>query len=252
MDGELERLLKEGAERMGAPLTEGKAEKIFLYLKELIQWNERINLTSTSDQRQLLLKHFIDSLTCIPLLPTHSQLRLIDVGTGAGFPGVVLKIYRPDIDLALLDSSEKRCAFLDHLIKKLGLNKTKVLRGRAEDYGREPEHRESYDVAVSRAVAHLRVLTEYCLPFLRIGGVFISQKGPKGGQEMVGAAGAIQVLGGKVKEAKKIILPGVEENRLLICISKVNPTPQHYPRRCGIPKKRPIVKKGLTEMGGRV
>lgn len=248
----LERLLKEGAERVGAPLTEGKAEKIFLHLEELIQWNERINLTSTRDRLELLIKHFIDSLTCIPLLPTHSQLRLIDVGTGAGFPGVVLKIYRPDIDLTLLDSSEKRCAFLEHLIKKLRLNKTKVFRGRAEDCGREPEHRESYHVAVSRAVAHLRVLAEYCLPFLRIGGVFIAQKGPKGGQEMVEAVEAIQVLGGKVKEAKEIILPVVEENRLLICISKMNPTPQQYPRRCGIPKKRPIVKKGLTGMGGRV
>ncbi|MCD5391146.1 16S rRNA (guanine(527)-N(7))-methyltransferase RsmG [candidate division NPL-UPA2 bacterium] len=233
----LEKLLKEGAERVGAPLTEDKAEKIFLYLRELIQWNERINLTSTSERRELLLKHFIDSLSCVPLLPNHRELRLIDVGTGAGFPGVVLKIYRPDIDLALLDSSEKRCAFLDHLVMRLGLNETKVLRGRAEDYGRDPEHREIYDVAVSRAVAHLRVLVEYCLPFLRLGGVFIAQKGPKGQQEMEEARKAIEILGGKVAVVEEMALPEQKGKRILISLEKDRPTPIKYPRRPGVPRK---------------
>ncbi|MCD5401519.1 16S rRNA (guanine(527)-N(7))-methyltransferase RsmG [candidate division NPL-UPA2 bacterium] len=240
MDNELRNLLREGAAEVGAPLEEEQAGKLLLHLKMIREWNKKINLTSTSDCRQLLLKHFIDSLTCIPLLPARPQIRLIDVGTGAGFPGVVLKVYRPDIELALLDSSGKRCAFLSHLLKKLGLNKTRVFGGRAEDYGREPEHRESYDVAVSRAVAHLRILVEYGLPFLRLGGLFICQKGPKGREEIKEAGEAVSLLGGEISGTRAITLPEVKEKRLLISITKIKLTPIKYPRRPGRPRKSPL------------
>ncbi len=240
MDDELRRLLREGAVEVGAPLEKEQAEQLLLYLEMIREWNKKINLTSTSDRRQLLLKHFIDSLTCAPILPTHSQIRLIDVGTGAGFPGVVLKIYRPDIELALLDSSKKKCAFLGHLSKKLGLSKTKVFDGRAEDYGREPEHRENYNVVISRAVAHLRILVEYSLPFLRIGGLFICQKGPKGREEIKEAKEAVSLLGGEISGVREITLPKVKEKRLLISITKSKLTPIKYPRRPGMPRKRPL------------
>ncbi len=240
MDNELRNLLREGAAEVGAPLEEGQVEKLLLHLEMIREGNKKINLTSTSNCRQLLLKHFLDSLTCIPLLPARPQMRLIDVGTGAGFPGVVLKIYQPDIELALLDSSRKRCAFLNHLLKKLGLNKTRVLSGRAEDYGREPEHRESYHVAVSRAVAHLRVLLEYNLPFLRVGGLFICQKGPKGEDEIREAGEAMRILGGKISGTMTVTLPEVKEKRLLISIIKSRLTPIKYPRRPGKPKKSPL------------
>ncbi|MCD5397620.1 16S rRNA (guanine(527)-N(7))-methyltransferase RsmG [candidate division NPL-UPA2 bacterium] len=240
MDDELRNLLREGAAEVGAPLEKEQVEKLFLHLEMIREGNKKINLTATSDYRQLLLKHFIDSLACIPLLPARPQIRLIDVGTGAGFPGVALKIYRPDTELALLDSSRKKCAFLKHLTKKLGLNKARVLDGRAEDYGREPEHRESYHVAVSRAVAHLRVLLEYSLPFLRLGGLFICQKGPKGEDEIGEAREALKILGGELSGIKAITLPEVKEKRLLISITKSKLTPIKYPRLPGRPKKRPL------------
>lgn len=240
MDNELRNLLREGAAEIGAPLEEGQVKKLLLYLGMIREGNKKINLTSTSDRRQLLLKHFLDSLTCIPLLPAHPQMRLIDVGTGAGFPGVALKVYRPDIELTLLDSSRKKCAFLSHLTKKLGLSKARVLNGRAEDYGRKPGHRESYHVVVSRAVAHLRVLLEYSLPFLKVGGVFICQKGPKGEDEIREAGEALRVLGGEISGAREIFLPKIKEKRLLVSIVKSKHTPIKYPRRPGKPKKSPL------------
>ncbi len=240
MDDELKNLLREGAAEVGAPLEEEQAEKLLLYLEKIREGNEVMNLTSTSEPRELIFKHLVDSLSCVPLLPRTSAIHLIDVGSGAGFPGLVLKIYRPDIRLALLDSSRKRCSFLEDLVAGLNLGKTELLRGRAEAYGQEAQHREQYEVAVSRAVASLRILAEYCLPFLKVGGLFICQKGPKGREEIREAREALRVLGGEVAEVREIVLPGAGEKRLLISLRKSRPTPIKYPRRSGVPKKRPL------------
>ncbi len=240
MGDELRNLLREGAAEVGAPLEEEQAEKLLLYLEKVREGNEVMNLTSTSEPRELILKHLVDSLSCVPLLPPTSAVHLIDVGSGAGFPGLVLKIYRPDIHLALLDSSRKRCSFLEDLVAELNLGKTVLLRGRAEAYGQETQHREQYEVAVSRAVASLRILAEYCLPFLKVGGLFICQKGPKGREEIREAREALGVLGGEIAEVREIVLPGAGERRLLIALRKSKPTPIKYPRRSGVPKKRPL------------
>lgn len=240
VDDELRKLLREGAAEVGAPLGEEQVKKFLLYLEKIREGNKRINLTSTSERRELILKHFVDSLSCVPFLPTDSNFRLIDIGSGAGFPGLVLKIYRPDIRLALLDSSRKRCSFLEYLVDRFRLSETELLRGRAETYGQDARHREKYQVAVSRAVASLRILVEYCLPFLRIGGLFICQKGPKGRDEIREAREAVSFLGGEISEVRDITLPEVKEKRLLISITKSNPTPVKYPRRPGRPKKRPL------------
>ena len=233
-------MLREGAAEVGAPLKEEQVKKFLLYLEKIGEWNKRINLTSTSNRRELLLKHFIDSLSCVPLLPPASGFLLMDVGSGAGFPGLVLKIYRPDVRLALLDSSEKRCSFLKYLVDRFKLGETELLGGRAEAYGQEARYREKYQVVVSRAVASLRVLAEYCLPFLKMGGLFICQKGPRGWREIKEAGEAINILGGEIKRVKEITLPRGEEKRLLISIIKSKPTPIKYPRRPGMPKKRPL------------
>jgi 16S rRNA (guanine527-N7)-methyltransferase len=233
-------LLREGAAEVGAPLEEEQAEKLLLYLEKIREWNEVMNLTSTSEPRELILKHLVDSLSCVPFLPLTSGVHLIDVGSGAGFPGLVLKIYRPDVRLSLLESSRKRCSFLEYLVARLNLGKTELLRGRAEAYGQEVQHREQYRVAVSRAVASLRILAEYCLPFLKVGGLFICQKGPKGREEIREAREALRVLGGEVAAVKEIVLPGAGEKRILISLRKSKQTPIRYPRRSGVPKKRPL------------
>lgn len=237
---ELRNLLRKGAAEVGAPLGEEQVEKFLLYLEKLREGNKRINLTSTSEGQELILKHFVDSLSCVPLLPPAPGFSLIDVGSGAGFPGLVLKIYRPDMQLSLLDSSQKRCAFLETLMPKLKIDDVELLKGRAEDYGQDARYRESRQVVVSRAVAPLRTLVEYCLPFLRVGGLFICQKGPRGRREIKEAGEAIDILGGEVKGVKEITLPAIEEKRLLISIMKSKPTPINYPRRPGMPKKRPL------------
>jgi len=239
----LRKLLREGAASVGAPLEAEQVEKFLLYLEAVREGNKKANLTSTSNRRELILKHFIDSLSCVPLLPLNPDISLLDVGSGAGFPGLVLKIYRPDVHLALLEASGKKCAFLASLIEKLKLSETELLRDRAEMYGQEVRHREHYQVVVSRAVAPLKVLVEYCLPFVKKGGLFIAQKGPKGYDELQEAAGAISLLGGKVSGIREITLPAGNENRLLISLTKNSSTPSKYPRRPGIPRKRPLLRR---------
>jgi len=240
----LRKLLREGAAAVEAPLGEEQVEKFLLYLEEIREGNKKVNLTSTSNRRELILKHFIDSLSCVPLLPLAPDISLLDVGSGAGFPGLVLKIYRPVIHLALLEASGKKCAFLASLVERMKLNATELLRGRAEVYGQDIRHREHYQVVVSRAVAPLRVLAEYCLPFLKMGGLFICQKGPKGYLEIREAEEALSLLGGQVSGLREITLPAGQEKRLLISLTKTSPTPLKYPRPPGIPRKRPLRRPG--------
>jgi 16S rRNA (guanine527-N7)-methyltransferase len=252
------RRLQHGARDLGLCLTSEHLTAFGVYYDELITWNRRFNLTAVTDREEVQYKHFLDSLTCLLVLPdvpanvpipntvplssgVEAAWRCIDVGTGAGFPGLPLKILRPRLQLTLLEATGKKTVFLRELVAKLGLEGVEVIHGRAEELGQEAEYRERYDVAVARAVASLQVLVEYCLPFCGVGGRFIAQKSTAGLEDELAAAGeAIQVLGGCLREVKPIKLPGLEPERCLVAIDKVGSTPAKYPRRPGMPVKRPL------------
>lgn len=219
-------------------------ERLGIYARLLVEWNQKMNLTAITDPVGVAVKHFADSLTAAPLLP-EGAFSLIDVGTGAGFPGVPLALLRPDCQLTLLDSLNKRLTFLDTVCREVGLDAT-LIHARAEEGGRRPDLRERYDVACARAVANLPVLSEYCLPFVKVGGRFIALKGPDADRERTEAARGIGVLGGKVTDVVALTLPaepmdGVEPmERRLVCIDKVRPTPAAYPRHGSKISKKPL------------
>ena len=224
-------MLERGAAELDVPLEAQQRDQCLRYLDLLLEWNARMNLTAVRDPHEALVKHFLDSMTLLPLLPEEPGLRLIDVGTGAGFPGLVLKVMRPDLRLLLLDSLKKRLSFLDAVSRELGLEAVETMHARAEDAGRNPALRERFDAAAARAVAEMRVLSEYCLPFVKVGGVFLAMKGPHGAEEQA-AAGEIQrKLGGRLEEARPASLPFLGEERLLLAVRKERPTPAKYPRR---------------------
>ena len=239
----MERLIS-GARELGFHLTPHQVEQFETYYQELIQWNKQINLTAIVDYEEVQTKHFLDSLTVALALedgpPLSASFRVIDVGSGAGMPGVPFKIIYPEVILVLLDSVGKKTNFLRHLIAKMGLNEVEVLTGRAEDLAREDEHREAYDLALSRAVAELPTLVELTLPFCRVGGVFVAQKKEPIEDEIREAQKAIEILGGRLREVKRVKLKKLLEERLLIVVEKIAPTPSRYPRRAGIPTKRPL------------
>ena len=229
--------LKAGGEAVGVPVDADLAERLDTYARLLVEWNEKMNLTAITEPGAMVVKHFVDSLAAAPLLPA-GPLRLIDVGTGAGFPGVPLALYRRDIQLTLLDSLNKRLVFLEALCRELDLP-VKLVHARAEEGGRRPELRERYDVASARAVAALPTLCEYCLPFVKVGGVFAALKGPDGPAEVEAAKKAISLLGGKVEAVKSFTLPG-QQARTVAVIRKVQPTPAKYPRHGGKISKQPL------------
>ena len=220
-------------------LTEEQLDRFDLYFRLLTEWNEKINLTAITDAQGVAVKHFADSLSLLQYITLPQGASLIDVGTGAGFPGVVLKIARPDIRLTLLDSLKKRFLFLEDLMTALDLEADFVI-GRAEVYGQNTAYRESYDYAVSRAVANLNTLSEYCLPLVRQGGSFIAFKGSATDEELGSAARAIQVLGGKLKAVHSFDLPFEGGARNLVEIKKVGRTPDKYPRNNGKIKSKPL------------
>lgn len=209
-------------------------------LELLIEGAARFNLTSIREPQEIVLKHFLDSLAGVQVLGPTTGLRLVDVGSGAGFPGLPLKIARPGLQVSLLETHQKKAEFLRMVVDILGLEGIDVLPMRAEEAGRDPKHREGYDVAVSRAVAALRVLVEYCLPFVRLGGLMIAYKGPGVQEELKAADAAVEALGGSVSEIRDFLLPGVDVRRTLVVIRKDKPTPERYPRRPGVVSKRPI------------
>jgi 16S rRNA (guanine527-N7)-methyltransferase len=211
-----------------------------IYEKELIGWNERFNLTAIRDEEGIRNKHFLDSLSCALSFENSIPNRLIDIGTGAGFPGIPLKILFPNISLTLVDSVGKKVEFCKHVASRLGLERVEVIQSRAEELGQAPKYREKYDCAVARAVANLPILVEYLIPLLRTGGSVIAQKGGSGLAEAQSAEKVIRVLGGKLRQLRKVNIPGVAEDRFLITIDKVAPTPSQYPRRVGIPSKNPL------------
>lgn len=238
--------LKEGARALGLPLTDRQLAAFQLYYEELVAWNQKFNLTAITDYEQVQIRHFLDSLSCLQAEEVRRVLsrptaRLIDVGTGAGFPGIPLKLACPGPRLTLLEATGKKVTFLKQMIQRLGLQQVTAIHARAEELGHDPAHREGYDLALARAVAELPVVVEYTLPFCKVGGWAIAQKGEAGAAEAWSADWAIKLLGGELHRVVPVELPGLPEDRSLIIIKKVSPTPPKYPRRPGIPGKRPLI-----------
>ena len=217
--------------------TEEQLQKFYEYMNLLIEWNKKINLTAIIEPEDIVLKHFIDSLTILPFIDKNKKI--IDIGTGAGFPGIPLKIMNKNTKITLLDSLNKRINFLNIVIEKLDLSNIQAIHGRAEEIARNKLYREKYDVAVSRAVANLSVLLEYMLPFIQKNGICICMKGPNVEEEIEKANNALETLGGKIENIEHLKLPGELERNILI-IRKVKETPKKYPRKAGIPAKQPL------------
>jgi 16S rRNA (guanine527-N7)-methyltransferase len=223
---------------LGINLSQAQREAFQWYSRELRQWNERFNLTAITEPVDIEVKHFLDSLTCLKVLePTG---RLIDVGTGGGFPGIPIKLVCPQLKVTLIESTRKKVDFCLHVIDELKLDDINALHARAEDLGRDPDHRGQYEMAVARAVAPMNVLAEYLLPFLKLGGRMVAMKGETGPAEAHQAEAVIQLLGGKMSRLLPVELPKVAETRYLIVVEKTSATPEEYPRRAGMPSKRPL------------
>ena len=220
-------------------LSDEQLNQLESYCKLLVSWNERMNLTAITEPKDVAIKHFADSLSVLSFVDVPNGASVIDVGTGAGFPGLVLKIARPDIKLTLLDSLKKRLTFLEDVLNNLGLD-AQLIHSRAEEGGQSIDLRECYDFAVSRAVAQLNVLCEYCLPYVRLSGSFIAFKGGESDEEIKNASKAIQTLGGKKTDVYKFDLPENSGSRTLVIIEKVQPTPDKYPRQNGKIKAKPL------------
>lgn len=220
-------------------LNDEQIKKFNKYRELLKEWNEKINLTAITDDEEITLKHFIDSLTCLKYL--HGNEKLIDVGTGAGFPGIPLKIADDELDVTLLDSLNKRIIFLNEVIKDLSLNNIKTVHYRAEDAGRDNKYREKFDVAVSRAVANLSTLSEYLLPFVKLNGICICMKGANVSDEIENAKNAIKELGGKIEKIDNFKLANTDNERNIIVIRKIKNTNKKFPRKAGMPKKQPLI-----------
>jgi len=232
----MEKLIS-GAKKLGLELTSRQIEQFHLYYHELIDWNQRVNLTAITDYEEVQIKHFLDSLTVtLAWQPSNTDLRLIDVGTGAGIPGLPLKILFPQIKLVLLEATVKKAAFLYHMKHKFDLDNVEIVVGRAEEVAHLAQYREKFDVVLSRGVAPLPTLVELTLPFSTIGGSFIAQKKGSIDLEISQADKAIGLLGGKLREVKGIDLEEFTDKRWLIIIDKVSPTPKLYPRRPGMPQ----------------
>ena len=225
---------------LGLTLTEKQLAQFDQYYEQLVEWNKVMNLTGITAYEEVNEKHFIDSLSLVKAVDIHKINTLIDVGTGAGFPGIPLKIAFPHLKVTLLDSLNKRIKFLDTVIGELGLQDIHTIHGRAEDYARQIEYREVYDLCVSRAVANLATLSEYCIPYIRIGGMFIPYKSGDIEAEVAEAQTAIHVLGGTQKEIIKFQLPGSDIGRSFVKIEKKKATGKKFPRKSGMPSKEPI------------
>ncbi|MBU4561508.1 16S rRNA (guanine(527)-N(7))-methyltransferase RsmG [bacterium] len=236
----LREILIDGAKELGIELSEKQAKQFLTYLEILQDWNKRINLTSLKDPKEIIVTHFLDSLTVSKGIDEIDPIRVIGIGTGAGFPGIPLKILRPQISLSLLDSSRKRIEFLEYLSKSLKLKELEIIWGRAEEYGRKKRYRERYDIILARALARLNILVELGIPFLKIRGLFIAQKGQKLKEELEEARRAIEILGGELKGIISLRLPFSRKSRKLIIIEKILETSDRFPRRSGIPQKRPL------------
>jgi len=236
----MEKLIQFAQQLFGIHLTGRQVVALMNFERELLAWNERFNLTAIRDPQGIRTKHFLDSFSCVLAWKENPPRRLVDVGTGAGFPGIPLKILYPSLRLTLVESVGKKAAFCRHVVESLKLEAVEVVTGRAEQLGQLPAHREQYDWAVARAVANLPVLAEYLLPLVQVGGAMLAQKGESGPTETHAAEKALGLLGGRLRQLIPVALPGVAEDRYLVVVDKVAATPPAYPRKPGIPAKKPL------------
>ena len=232
--------LEKGCGDLGISLSEEQKEKFLSYYDFLTEKNKVMNLTAITEFEEVVIKHFLDSISCVKAVDFSKTGSMIDVGTGAGFPGIPLKIMFPDLSVCLLDSLQKRVTFLDGAIALLKLSDIHAVHFRAEEAARNPEYREKFDLCVSRAVSNLSTLSEYCLPFVKTGGFFISFKSGKIKEELENAGNAVHLLGGKIEKTETFFLPGTDIERTLVVIRKVRPTSGKYPRKAGTPLKEPL------------
>lgn len=231
---------EEGLSQLEIKLSGRQIEQFIRYYEMLIEWNKLMNLTGITEYEDVINKHFIDSLSLVKATDLAGISSVIDIGTGAGFPGIPLKIAFPHLNIVLLDSLNKRINFLNAVIEELGLENIRTIHGRAEEFAQKEEYRECFDLCVSRAVANLSSLTEYCLPYVKEGGKFIPYKSGKIDEELANSKNAIFILGGKLEKEVEFELPRTDMSRNLVVIEKVKKTPKKYPRKAGLPTKSPI------------
>ncbi len=236
----MEKLIHDARELFNVHLVGRQVLALSTYEKELMSWNQKFNLTAIRDVEGIRVKHFLDSFSCVLAWKANPPTRLIDVGTGAGFPGIPLKILYPSMQVTLVESVGKKAMFCQHIVELLKLDGVDVVNSRAETVGQDARHRENYDWAVARAVANLNVLSEYLLPLVKVGGTMLAQKGESGPAEAQAAEKAMKLLGGKLQQLIPLNLPGVAEDRYLVLVDKLHATPPKYPRHAGHPAKEPL------------
>ncbi len=232
--------LQEGAHGLGINLSAFQLEQFARYQSLLLDWNQRINLTAIREPAGIQMRHFLDSLTCAQITGNLNGRSLIDIGTGAGFPGLPLKLLYPELTLTLVESVRKKVQFLEVVVTELALEGVTIFTARAEELGQHPDHREQYDWATARAVANLRILVEFLLPFCHVGGAVLAQKGASAAAELAAAKKAIEILGGGAPHLDSILLPQQTSPHFFVVIPKIQPTPAKYPRHTGRPAKRPL------------
>ncbi len=233
-------ILEDGLKELGIEYDDDMIEKFGQFKELLKEWNQKMNITAITEDDEIDIKHFLDSAAILKAGVFEGKKRVIDIGTGGGFPGVPMKILNPELDMLLFDSLNKRLKFLDVVIDELNLENIETLHGRAEEFGRKEGYRESFDIVVSRAVASLNTLSEYCLPFVKKGGYFIAMKGPEVDEEVDLAKNAINKLGGKVEKKKDVHIPFSDLDHNILVIKKIKNTPKQYPRGGGNPRKKPL------------
>ena len=236
----MNNVLTEKVKELSIVLNDKPIQQFEQYYNILVEWNKVMNLTAITEYEEVVEKHFLDSLTIVNAIHVEKIETLIDVGTGAGFPGIPLKIAFPHLKVTLLDSLNKRIKFLNEVIDLLELNDIKAIHGRAEDYAKQAEYREQYDICVSRAVANLATLSEYCLPYVKVDGLFVPYKSGEIDEELKSSEKAVSILGGKVEEVVKFQLPGTDIGRSFVKIHKIKETKKKYPRKAGMPTKEPL------------
>ena len=232
--------LREKAAAFGIKLSDHQLEQFETYYEMLVEKNKVMNLTAITEKNEVIDKHFADSLALIKSGVSLTGQKILDIGTGAGFPGIPLKIAFPELEIVLLDSLNKRIKFLNEVIEALGLEKITAIHGRAEDYAKDAAYREQYDLCVSRAVANLATLSEYCLPYVKVDGMFVPYKSGEIDEEVKESSKAVKILGGKIEDVVKFELPGTDISRSFVKIHKVKNTTKKYPRKAGMPSKEPI------------
>ena len=236
----MSRIFENKLNALGITLTEEQKQQFDKFYELLVEWNKVMNLTGITEYEEVNEKHFVDSVSIVKAIDINKVETVIDIGTGAGFPGIPLKIAFPHLKIVLLDSLNKRINFLNKVIEELGLTDIKTIHGRAEDFAKQAEYREQFDLCVSRAVANLSTLSEYCIPYINKGGMFVPYKSGEIDEEVVQAKKAVHILGGKLEEVVKFQLPGTEIGRSFVKIQKIQNTAKKYPRKAGLPSKEPL------------